>query len=276
MRIDPVFTVVFAVALVAVGSNHSDGSGLTNRATRSAQLSQLAQTPNPPPAGQPGPESSTSAAPALPPAAPLSNPSSGTPAVVLDDQEVSTILGKSVRSSADEDMGRIVDIIVSRDGQIHAAIIDFGGLLRNRHAEDGHRLARAEFRSRRKPVQSYWNSPATKCDWRRNIGGVSPWWWLGRGAPSEPCRRARLQHQRGSTPRYGATKRRTVGGDEPPPGPQRTRSIIALWRAAAARPRHLPPKTKPRHRVEMRLLCCPIERQAARPIPGCALLTATF
>jgi PRC-barrel domain len=126
MRIDPVFTVVFAVA---VGSNHSDGSGLTNRATRSAQLSQLAQTPNPPPAGQPGPESSTSAAPALPPAAPPSNPSSGTPAVVLDDQEVSTILGKSVRSSADEDMGRIVDIIVSRDGQIHAAIIDFGGLL---------------------------------------------------------------------------------------------------------------------------------------------------
>jgi hypothetical protein len=67
--------------------------------------------------------------PALPPAAPPPDPSSGTPAVVLDDQEVSTILGKSVRSSAEEDMGRIVDIIVSRDGQIHAAIIDFGGLL---------------------------------------------------------------------------------------------------------------------------------------------------
>jgi hypothetical protein len=26
-------------------------------------------------------------------------------------------------------MGRIVDVIVSRDGQIHAAIIDFGGFL---------------------------------------------------------------------------------------------------------------------------------------------------
>ena len=49
--------------------------------------------------------------------------------MVLDDQEVSTILGKSVRSSVDEDMGRIVDIIVSRDGQVHAAIIDFGGFL---------------------------------------------------------------------------------------------------------------------------------------------------
>src|SRR5262249_25041789 len=34
-----------------------------------------------------------------------------------------------VRSSADEDMGRIVDIIVSRDSQVHAAIIDFGGVL---------------------------------------------------------------------------------------------------------------------------------------------------
>jgi PRC-barrel domain/Protein of unknown function (DUF2939) len=45
------------------------------------------------------------------------------------DQEVSTILGKSVRSRADEDMGRIVDIIVSRYGQVHAAIIDFGGFL---------------------------------------------------------------------------------------------------------------------------------------------------
>jgi sporulation protein YlmC with PRC-barrel domain len=49
--------------------------------------------------------------------------------VVLDDQQVSAILGKSVRSNAGEDMGRIVDIIVSRDGQIHAAIIDFGGFL---------------------------------------------------------------------------------------------------------------------------------------------------
>ena len=49
--------------------------------------------------------------------------------MVLDDQEVSTILGKSVRSSVGEDMGRIVDIIVSRDGQVHAAIIDFGGFL---------------------------------------------------------------------------------------------------------------------------------------------------
>ena len=48
---------------------------------------------------------------------------------MLDDQEISTILGKSVRSNTGEDMGRIVDIIVSHDGQVRAAIIDFGGFL---------------------------------------------------------------------------------------------------------------------------------------------------
>ena len=61
--------------------------------------------------------------------APPAAPPAGTPAVVLDDQEVSGIVGKSVRSSADEDMGRIVDVIVSQDGHIRAAIIDFGGFL---------------------------------------------------------------------------------------------------------------------------------------------------
>jgi hypothetical protein len=34
-----------------------------------------------------------------------------------------------VRSSADENMGRIVDVLVDRSGQVRAAIIDFGGFL---------------------------------------------------------------------------------------------------------------------------------------------------
>jgi PRC-barrel domain len=128
MRIGPTFIGMVAIALIAAASVHSDGSGLADRAARSAQPRQLAQTPEraPPPTGQAGPENPPSTAP---PAAAPPNPSPGTPATVLDDQEVSTILGKSVRSSADEDMGRIVDIIVSRDGQVHAAIIDFGGFL---------------------------------------------------------------------------------------------------------------------------------------------------
>jgi hypothetical protein len=53
----------------------------------------------------------------------------GTPATVIDDREVEGILGKSVRSNAGEDMGQIIDVIVKRDGQVRAAIIDFGGFL---------------------------------------------------------------------------------------------------------------------------------------------------
>jgi hypothetical protein len=56
-------------------------------------------------------------------------PKPDTPATVIDDQEVEGILGKGVRGSAGEDMGRIVDILVNRTGQMRAAIIDFGGFL---------------------------------------------------------------------------------------------------------------------------------------------------
>jgi len=48
---------------------------------------------------------------------------------VLDHQEVQGILGREVRSGANEKMGRIVDVIVDRSGQVRAAIIDFGGFL---------------------------------------------------------------------------------------------------------------------------------------------------
>ena len=96
---------------------------------RWAQASQLSQTAEPSmPAVHLGQESSLGTAASSIGNLPL-NPHSGTAAVVLDDQEVSAILGKGVRSNAGEDMGRIVDVIVGRDGRIHAAIIDFGGLL---------------------------------------------------------------------------------------------------------------------------------------------------
>lgn len=53
----------------------------------------------------------------------------GTPATVIDDQDVDGILGKNVRSVAGEDMGRMVDILVSKGGQVRAVVIDFGGFL---------------------------------------------------------------------------------------------------------------------------------------------------
>ena len=54
----------------------------------------------------------------------------GAPSVtVLDSQEVQNILGREIRSTADENMGRIVDVLVDGSGTVRAAIIDFGGFL---------------------------------------------------------------------------------------------------------------------------------------------------
>jgi sporulation protein YlmC with PRC-barrel domain len=50
-------------------------------------------------------------------------------AIVVDHQDVQSILGRQVLSSAGEDMGRVIDIVVDRTGQVRAAVIDFGGFL---------------------------------------------------------------------------------------------------------------------------------------------------
>jgi hypothetical protein len=68
----------------------------------------------PAPAGQP----TEHGAPGTPPAV-----------TILSSHEVEGILGRDVRSAVDENMGRVVDVLVDRSGQVRAAIIDFGGFL---------------------------------------------------------------------------------------------------------------------------------------------------
>jgi hypothetical protein len=79
------------------------------------------------------PSESTSQAPSMTtpaPTPPPANQAPGTPTVtVLGSREVQGILGRSVLSAANEDMGRIVDVMVDSDGQTRAVIIDFGGFL---------------------------------------------------------------------------------------------------------------------------------------------------
>jgi PRC-barrel domain len=60
-----------------------------------------------------------------PPGGPPDDPS----VTVLQPQQVQSVLGREVRSSANENMGRVVDVIVDSSGSVRAAIIDFGGFL---------------------------------------------------------------------------------------------------------------------------------------------------
>jgi sporulation protein YlmC with PRC-barrel domain len=52
-----------------------------------------------------------------------------TTSTVIDKEDVQAILGRQVLSNAGEDMGRVIDIVVDRSGQVRAAVIDFGGFL---------------------------------------------------------------------------------------------------------------------------------------------------
>jgi len=77
-------------------------------------------SPATPPPAQPA-----DIAPANPPNTAKAEPS----AVMVNTQDAQPVLGKNVRSSAGEDMGHLIDVIVDRDGTPRAVIIDFGGFL---------------------------------------------------------------------------------------------------------------------------------------------------
>ncbi|HMO29360.1 PRC-barrel domain-containing protein [Enterovirga sp.] len=95
-----------------------------------AALSGIAFAGSPATAQQGAPETPPAAAPpAAPPVVAAPPPEHGTPAIVLSPEESEGIIGKSVRSASGEDMGRIVDVIISANNQPRAAVIDFGGFL---------------------------------------------------------------------------------------------------------------------------------------------------
>jgi hypothetical protein len=109
---------------------------------RSAQAMSSPQPTAPPTSQQPGaaPPSPqpNAAAPAPPPPAAAPSPQNDdttkeekttVPATVVGGEQLESVLGIEALSSTGDDMGRIVDIIVDRTGQVRAAIIDFGGFL---------------------------------------------------------------------------------------------------------------------------------------------------
>jgi len=87
-----------------------------------------AQTPVPTPP-TPVPLAPATPAPAPPAPAPPPRPQVTPEVKVLIDHEVEGVLGKEVVSATNENMGRIVDVLVDHTGRVRAAIIDFGGFL---------------------------------------------------------------------------------------------------------------------------------------------------
>ena len=65
---------------------------------------------------------------AVAPAAPK-EPAPPPSVTIIEAADAHGVLGRDVRSTTGEDMGRIVDVIVDRAGQVRAAVIDFGGFL---------------------------------------------------------------------------------------------------------------------------------------------------
>jgi PRC-barrel domain len=63
------------------------------------------------------------------PPAPVQKAAPPPSVTVIDASDAHGVLGRDVRSPADEDMGHIVDVIVDRAATVRAAVIDFGGFL---------------------------------------------------------------------------------------------------------------------------------------------------
>jgi hypothetical protein len=124
------------VALALLGAQAPAGAATRNPAQlpwRSAQATSSPQPAAAPPSPQPN-----AAAPAPPSPAAAPSPQNddttkeektSVPATVVGGEQLESVLGIEALSSTGDDMGRIVDIIVDRGGQVRAAIIDFGGFL---------------------------------------------------------------------------------------------------------------------------------------------------
>jgi hypothetical protein len=84
-----------------------------------------AQAPTPP---QPQPPPTQPSSPSGEQRA-LETPPVAIPAVVIDGSEAVMLLGKPVKSLKNEDLGRVIDVVIDRNGGLRAAVIDFGGFL---------------------------------------------------------------------------------------------------------------------------------------------------
>jgi hypothetical protein len=127
------FSRAAAAALLLNAAAHAAGQAAQHGAPLPQYVQDTRPAPDPAPSN-PNPDPNANNPNPNPNPGPNQNPSPNSgdnqPTVtVFDRLEVQGILGKEVRGPSNEDMGRIVDVIVDRSGQVRAAIIDFGGFL---------------------------------------------------------------------------------------------------------------------------------------------------
>jgi len=122
-------TTITLWALAAAAQTPPSGEGPAAPQAPAAQ-------PAPPavatPPAAPPPVATQPASPAVqspPAAAQAPAQQQGTPATVLDTQDYESLLGKGVRGANGDEFGRIIDVVIDKDGRPRAAIIDFGGFL---------------------------------------------------------------------------------------------------------------------------------------------------
>jgi hypothetical protein len=94
--------------VIAINASVVTAASAADYAGSARQVAQAAETPRDETPAPPPPEAA---------------------ATVLDEQDIMPVLGARVRSSAGEDMGRVINVVVDRSGQARAAVIDFGGFL---------------------------------------------------------------------------------------------------------------------------------------------------
>ena len=131
MRTHSRWTVAAVTALLALALA-SPADARSHRRTHGDTNPAPATAPTPAPSASQAPPSGvrpTGAEPVVPPPAAAAAGKAVMSVASFDPRDVESILGMSVRSSAGEDMGRLVDVVVDRDGRPRAAIIDFGGFL---------------------------------------------------------------------------------------------------------------------------------------------------
>jgi hypothetical protein len=56
-------------------------------------------------------------------------PTSETRMVVFAPDGLASVLGREIRTANERDLGRIIDVLADRDGNVRAVVIEFGGFL---------------------------------------------------------------------------------------------------------------------------------------------------